>query len=314
MKFDIIVNPAGAGGKTKLVFESLKPLFLGTDYEVHWSSLEFGIGDIVRKLTSAGKEANLIIVGGDGSMNEAVNAIQNFTHTRIGLIPCGSANDLAADIGIGSSLEDHVRKMLQGNTVRSIDVGEVIMHSVTEPLKVPEGEEPHVRFNVSAGIGWDAEICQCVEVSPWKKPLNKAHLGKLVYIAEAIRTVFGMKPFVSEITADGRTFSYDKTVFLSFMNHRFEGGGFMFGPHASNRDGILDLCAVNDVTPLKFFLMFPRTYKGKQFETSLAFETRAPGYEIRTSEPVYVHTDGEVQCRSDHVTVRLLNEKLNLLF
>ena len=322
MKFDIIVNPAGAGGKTSAFWSQWESGFSSVEYEVHYSSKEHGIKEITQELTRQDRDVNLVIVGGDGSMNEAVNGIVDFSHVRLGLLPCGSANDLANDIGMQKDMELQIRTILQGETRRSIDVGEVILHnqcSRIDPKTKEEDptviqEEKRIRFNVSAGIGWDAEICRCVDISPMKQSLNRLHLGKLIYIAEAIRTVFAMNTFRCDIQADDKTFSLDRCVFCALMNHRFEGGGFMFGPHARNDDGILDLCAVNDVTPLKFFAMFPMAYKGRQFETRYASEERCREYHFRTDRPVWVHTDGEISCKSSDVTIHLLNEKLNLLF
>ena len=91
MKFDIIVNPAGAGGKTAAFWKQWEPSFSGVEYEVHFSSKEHGIKEITQELTSQGRDVNLVIVGGDGSMNEAVNGIADFSHVRLGLLPCGSA-------------------------------------------------------------------------------------------------------------------------------------------------------------------------------------------------------------------------------
>ncbi|MBR3345511.1 MAG: hypothetical protein IKG37_00375 [Solobacterium sp.] len=322
MKFDVLVNPGGAGGKTLAFWKEIESCFNGVDYEVHFSTLDHGISAITNELTSQSREVNLILVGGDGSMNEAVNGIADFSRVRLGLIPSGSANDLAKDIDIAGDTRQQISTILEGTTKRSIDVGEVILHnrsSVIDPLTLEEDphtyqDETRLRFNVSAGIGWDAEICRCVQVSPLKKVLNRIHLGKLIYIAEAVRTVFAMNTFHCDVKADEKPLTYDRCVFCAVMNHKYEGGGFMFGPHARNDDGILDLCAVNDVTPFDFFRMFPKAYKGKQFESRFAFETRASSFRFKNDRPVWVHTDGEISCKSSDVTIHLQKEKLNLLF
>ena len=61
-------------------------------------------------------------------------------------------------------------------------------------------------------------------------------------------------------------------------------------------------------------MRFPVALKGKQFGTRYAVETRAPEFRFKTSEPVFVHTDGEVQGKSSDVTIRIMKEKLRLLF
>ncbi|MBR1900526.1 MAG: acylglycerol kinase family protein, partial [Lachnospiraceae bacterium] len=92
----IIVNPAGAGGKTLKNFrKSILPLFADSNYEIHFSSKTKGVSEIVSSLTDTaaiGEDSfvNLVIVGGDGTMNDVVNGIRDFEHTRVGLIPAGS--------------------------------------------------------------------------------------------------------------------------------------------------------------------------------------------------------------------------------
>lgn len=319
MRFEIVVNPAGAGGRGKTNWDELEPLFRGSEYNVTYSEEDRGIRDIVHDLTSQGHPVNLIIVGGDGSMNQAVNGICDFSLVRLGLIPSGSANDLAKDIGVAPTIKEQAARILKGEAVRSIDVGEVILHNWQDPdygfsTSDLTDDEHHIRFNVSAGLGWDAEICYWAERSPLKKTLNRLHLGKLIYIAEAVRTVFKMDPFECRVTAGDHAGVLDKCMFCAVMNHRFEGGGFMFGPHAVNDDGILDLCAVNDVSVPAFFLMFPRAYKGRQFETDYAYEVRTDSFRFKTNRPVFVHTDGEVQGLSSDISMRVLEEKLCLLF
>ncbi len=316
MTFEIVVNPAGAGGRGKGTWESLEPMFQGTEYNVHYSSEDRSIREIVHDLTSQGRPVNLVILGGDGSMNEAVNGIADFSLVRLGLIPSGSANDLAKDIGVAPTAEEQVARILRGEAVRSIDVGEVILHNWQDPdngLGPTEGEQ-RMRFNVSCGVGWDAEICYWADHSPMKKTLNRLRLGKLIYIAEAIRTVFGMDPFECRVNAGDQTGVLDKCVFCAVMNHRFEGGGFMFGPHAKNDDRILDMCAVNDISVPAFFMMFPKAYQGKHFESDYAYEVRAEEFRFQTAKPVFVHTDGEVRWLSSDISVHLLEEKLCLLF
>lgn len=317
MNFDIVINPAGGGGKAAQFWKSVEPEFEDVAYAVHYSSLDHGIREIVYELTSRGQEVNLVVVGGDGSMNEAVNGIADFSMVKLGFLSCGSANDLAKDVGTAPTVHEQVARIKQGTEVRRIDVGEVIMHDYADAgdersRTVPE--EHRFRFNISAGLGWDAEICFRVEQSPWKEKLNRIHLGKLIYIAEAIRTIFGMHPVACEVTAGELKQRFEQSVFCAVMNHRYEGGGFMFGPHAKHDDGILDLCVVNDVTVSSFFRMFPKAYKGTQFETRYAVELREPEFRFQTEKPVFVHTDGEVRGLSSDVTIHLLDEKLRLLF
>ena len=112
----IIVNPAGAGGKTLKYFrKSVLPLFADSNYEIHFSSKTQGVSEIVSSLTdpaAIGEDSfvNLVIVGGDGTMNDVMNGIRDFEHTRVGLVPAGSGNDLAKGLGLTQSLNSRINR------------------------------------------------------------------------------------------------------------------------------------------------------------------------------------------------------------
>ncbi len=100
MRFHIIVNPAGASGRTGRTWERLEPIFeeSGQSYEVHFSSAEKGIGEICHELEQQEKEPAIVIVGGDGSVNEAINGLEHPGSVLFGHIPAGSGNDLTRDM------------------------------------------------------------------------------------------------------------------------------------------------------------------------------------------------------------------------
>ena len=127
--FDVVINPAAASGRVKKVWlRTIEPIFqaANVDYNVHFSTLEYNIPEIMRDLTSTHEKRNIIVVGGDGTMNLAVNGIVDFENTRIGYIPCGSANDLAKGLHISDNLETCTKQILQGKVHRCMDVGEVV--------------------------------------------------------------------------------------------------------------------------------------------------------------------------------------------
>jgi YegS/Rv2252/BmrU family lipid kinase len=255
---------------------------------------------------------NLVLLGGDGSMNAAINAIQDFSRVRLGQIPAGSANDLAKDFGISASPE-HVRTILEGRVRRCCDLGEMILHGYRDENGWKD-EEKRLKFVVSGGIGWDANVTHNVDISPMKKVLNSLRLGKLSYVIEAVPLILNLRTFRCEINTGDSHLAYDDCMFIAAMNHRFEGGGFMFGPNARDNDGLLNLCVTSRVTVMKFFRLIPVAYQGRQFEYDIACEVRGSSFRIRTDQPLWIHTDGESHWQAEDVTVRIAEEKLQLLF
>ena len=312
----IIVNPAGAAGRTVKYFRrSVLPLFANANYEIHYSSREKGISEIVASLTdpSAIPEngfVNLAIVGGDGTMNDVMNGVRDFEHTRIGLIPAGSGNDLAKGLDLTDKLPEIVGRIRQERTFRQADVGETILHDKGRTM----------RFIVSSGVGFDAECCEMADKAPMKRMLNKLRLGKLIYIFEAIKLIFLWKSTPAELTyaprgdEKAKVEKLDKFVFSAAMNHRFEGGGFMLCPEARDDDGKLDYCIVHDLSVPEFFHFFPLALKGRHVKyKERVKQARRTSIRIKTEKPLWVHCDGEAKYTSQDVEMRIAEHKLNMM-
>ena len=311
MQFHVVVNPAGASGRTGREWHRIEPVFRagGISYDVHYSSPAHGIGAIcaeIEKEENGATPVNLVICGGDGSLNEAVNGVQHPEHFRFGLIPCGSGNDFARDLGIiKQPLEKTARTILEGSVRHVFDIGEL------------EYADDHTvrRFNVSCGIGFDAAICALAGRSRYKNLLNRIHLGNLIYISSAFRVIREQRCLPVTVTADGRTCQFDHLLFVCGMNHRFEGGGYQFAPDADATDGVLDLCLANPAHNADFYKVFPSVPGGTHYEKwpTIMYPIRGREISVQTSIPLWVHTDGEVARKADHILIRVAKEKLAVL-
>lgn len=320
----IIVNPAGASGHAGQIWKQIEPILKAQPrpYEVHFSRPDLSIESLTRQLSAGTEEEDIIVIGGDGSVNEAVNGLSRFNGIRLGFVPCGSGNDLARDLAVPHDPEETMKRILSGHTVRVIDIGEVTMHDTCnwiDPLTLEQDPayrtEPVTRcFVISTGLGFDAEICEGVMYSQTKKVLNRIRAGKLSYLAVAMRLIFRNESFYLEMRTDDKTMRQSKTMFAVAMNHRYEGGGFMFCPHAVNNDGLLDYCLVHDMSTADFFRLFPSSYEGHHLEqTDRVKAGRSRTIEMRADRPLWVHTDGEIHCKSSHITVTLNKEQLAML-
>lgn len=331
--FHIIVNPSSSSGRGKSSWDKTESQFKqsGIPYKVHFSSFDNSIEKICKELTSKGEDCNLVVLGGDGTMNAAVNGIADFEHTRVGFIQTGSGNDLIKGLGIEKSVDELVESILAGRTVRTCDIGRVTYHnqsSLLDPFThkpaVPSGHgsgdnssaagSAKTRlFNISAGIGFDAAICQRADSSAFKNVLNSIRMGKLIYISEAIHMIFASPMVGMKITCDGRESFRPRTLFAVVMNTCYEGGGFKFCPDAVENDGILNLFGAGNLNRMNFFRIFPTAYDGNHLRFKGLFTDQGKSFTIRSSVPLWVHTDGEVTCKSSEITIDLFPHKLQLL-
>ena len=325
MKLHVVVNPAGASGRTGRKFQKLIPILDACEHEVeiHYSTKEHGIGAICREITSvdASEQLYIILMGGDGTLNEAINGMSHLSRIHLGYLPAGSGNDLAKSIGLSNKdLERLLTSILHLQDKRTMDIGEITYGSFSDELFGADaiGEKDsdglyHRRFHDSTGMGFDAAICQAADASRYKTVLNKLHLGKLIYIINAIKLIFSLKPAHITVDIDGKSISYDRCMLFVCMNNNYEGGGFKFCPDANNNDGILDLCIATPEKNSDFFKIFPTAYDGSHIKFDAIHMERGRTVSVKSDSYEWIHTDGEVKCKSDNISIRILPEQINLL-
>lgn len=300
--YHIIVNPASRSGKGMRIWkEQVEPALIreNISYNCYFSEKAGDVTKLTKGILAGepDRPVNLILLGGDGTVNEAIQGIPEPNGDKscviLGYIPTGSSNDLARDIGVPTSPAAALDLILHTGRALPMDLGSLVF---------PDGEKQ--RFIVSCGIGYDAAVCEEILHSKLKKVMNRIGLGKLTYLGIALKLLFATKAVSAQLILDGgESINMGQLLFIACMNHRFEGGGFMFCPKADDMDGILDLCAAGDLSKLLILFALPTAFKGKHYRFKGITPYRAKELTIETASPRWVHTDGEVIRQSDKITV-----------
>ena len=315
--YDIIINPASRSGRGQEYWDRLKPYLEEHQlpFRAHISSHSGHIAQIMRELTKDLTDDSavlpVIVLGGDGTVNEALQGISRFDKVALSYIPTGSSNDFARDLGISKDPIEALEQILHNPTRKRIDIGSVEYKDCRKPD--PETEKRY--FAVSCGMGYDAAICQEARYSKIKQILNRCGLGKLTYLIVALKQLACAKSISAKFTIGANEpIKLRKLLFLSGMNHQYEGGGFMFAPGADDQDGLLDLCCVAGVSKLKVLCVLPTAYKGKHFWFRGVDDYHTTEYHLKTSAPMWLHTDGEIPALTDSIHVICLKEVLEIVF
>ena len=306
--YDIIINPTSKSGMGIKIWRKIEPVLKekNIEYRAFLTKSSQNTSQIAEKITSDTDEHRIIVLGGDGTLNDILQGINNFENVIIGYIPTGSSNDLARDLKINSNPVKRLEEILSEINIVYKDVGELIYNSYEADslLSAPKDFQPVRRFSVSTGIGFDAAVCTEVSASKIKSILNRIKIGKFVYLVIALKQLISAKREWCEITIDNNPSErYNKLLFLTAMIHRYEGGGFMFCPNASHNDGMLDICLVGKIPKLKILFALPTAFKGKHLSFKEIYEFRGSNIRIRTKIPLWVHTDGEVMVKSTDISV-----------
>ena len=211
----------------------------------------------------------VILAGGDGTMNAAARGLVA-TGLPLGILPAGTANDLARTLGLPDDIEAAAAAIAVGR-IREIDVGEV---------------NGHFFFNV-ASVGLSARLAQGLT------PEIKRRFGRLSYAVAAAKALVDARPFHAVLIADGQR-TRVKTMQIAVGNGRYYGGGTAIVWDARIDDGALNLYSLEFSRVWRMALML-RTFKSGTHGIFKEVRTaRASSFRIVTRRPQPINADGEL--------------------
>jgi diacylglycerol kinase (ATP) len=212
----------------------------------------------------------VIVGGGDGTLNAAAPGLLE-TGLPLGILPLGTANDLARTLGIDPDPVAAAGLIVAGN-LRRIDLGEV---------------NGHPFFNV-ASIGFSAELARELTAEAKRK------WGVLGYAVTALRLLVTMRPFRAWIDHDGSTEEI-RTVQVSAGNGRHYGGGMTVDSTAEPDDGCLDVYSLEIRHWWQMLALFPALRSGTHGEWDEVRTFRTTECTVRTRRRRSINTDGELK-------------------
>ncbi len=266
-----LVNPASGNGATGKRWPQLRERAaeLGLEGDVVLSEYPGHLAEAVRE---AGDRL-LVVVGGDGTMNEVVNGAAE-TGAEIAILPNGTGQDFGRTHAIPTTFDDAVRVALDGEA-RAVDIGRVTL-----------GAEVRYFANVgSAGMSGS--------VAHRANSMSKRFGGRATFFYALTREFLAWQNTDVTVRADGgeerRGAMHDVIVAIG----RWHGGGMKLAPDASHDDGLFDVVLIGDVNKLDFLTTAPRLYSGKYLSHPKVDHLRSASLTIDAAEPLPVEVDGE---------------------
>lgn len=211
----------------------------------------------------------VIVGGGDGTLNAVVDALVE-TQLPLGILPLGTANDLARTLGITNSLPEACKTIVAGE-LRRIDLGWV--------------NGKHF-FNV-ASLGLSVKITQKLTKE------FKRRWGILAYAATALQVIWESRPFSAEIRVQDRCYRV-KTVQIAVGNGRYYGGGMAVVHDAKIDDQRLDLYSLEIRHWWEIIPLLPAMKKGRHIHRPNVRALHGQEMEVSTRKPRPINTDGEI--------------------
>jgi len=269
----VLVNTRAGGSDVDALRETLSRCFdpIGRP----WTLVERRKGQSRRRLTREALDNGhelIVAAGGDGTVSKVASCIVG-TNANLGILPCGTTNLLARELGIPLDVDEAAALLAGDHDVRRIDAIDI--------------GDRHLICQLSLGL------YAHVAASTNKK--EKRRWGRPAYIVQMIREVWKQRSWRFQIRIDGRELRPRASFVLAANVGEVGIVGLRWKEKARPDDGVLDVCVVRARTPAQYLTLFARALVGRH-ETSDAMETYRAERElfIRAAPSTPVRGDGNV--------------------
>lgn len=257
--FCIIVNPKAGNGRPLRLLPAVENELLehGYTYSVFKNNLPQSLVGF----------SDLIIMGGDGTINKTLNHYKEIVIPII-ILPAGTGNDFSWKF----SGKQQVIALLK-QTLNSV------------PVAVDAGVCNDQIFLNGVGIGLDGDVARGLGV--------KKAFGFLSYLIQVLKTIFSFRHIKARVSWN-ENHRNDRYLMISVANGSRFGGGFLVAPRADISDGQLDLVLIKPLTILQRLLYLPRMKKGQHLDLPFVEYVSATSVTIESDGLMPAHLDGEV--------------------
>jgi YegS/Rv2252/BmrU family lipid kinase len=277
-----VVNPASANGSTRRRWPEIahQAAEAGLVGPALLSEGPGQIAELARRVCEDG--ARLVVaVGGDGTVNEAVNGLMRVDAERraeLATVPRGTGKDFARSFGIPTAVAKAL-DVARGGAVRTVDVGRA---SFVQWDGSP-GESYFANF---AGAGISGAVAARANAS------SKALGGKVAFFRATTSVFMRWRNTHYDVQIDGARRSGRMLEVIAAIGDQL-AGGMRLAPGADPADGLLDVVLIGDATKLDFVRTLPGIYRGTYLPHPRAEIVRGRRLEIETATPLPIALDGE---------------------
>lgn len=276
MRACVIFNPAAKGRKAERFRRCLDAI--AAECALKKTA---GPGDGRNLAAAAVREGfdTIIAAGGDGTISEVLNGLgdvpDGFERARLGVLPLGTVNVFARELGLPLRPEPAWQILQQGREAR-IDLGCV--------EKIGADSKRGFYFAQMAGAGLDA---RAIELVSW--PLKKK-LGPLAYVVAGLRAL--AEPPARIVASDGKTTLAGALVLVG--NGRLYGGEFQIFPGAALDDGLLDVCVFPSANWFTLLHCAPSLLLRKKLPAPAVMRFQAESFTLTSERPAAFEIEGDL--------------------
>ena len=271
--YNIICNPVAGKGKTQKLLAELTSCLDARriDYTVFRSESAGHATVLARRLARESGDGALICMGGDGTLHEIIEGIEDFDGLKLGIIACGTGNDFAKTLGLPVGDIPAALDVILSGKSRAVDYIQL---------------EDHRAHNVT-GMGIDADVLE-------RQRRAKVFKGKTGYYLSLIRTLFSFKWNRYEVRIDGGEPVKHTAMITAVCNGKYFGGGMLISPESDPSDGVLNVIIVNRISRLRIPFALMGFFTGKLLSFPFVTQYKCERVEFITDARPVINADGEL--------------------
>jgi YegS/Rv2252/BmrU family lipid kinase len=241
----------------------------------------------IRSAIEAFTPDTVVAGGGDGTINLVARTLLGHSGCRLGILPLGSANGLAGELGIGPNVEAALEVLSTGRVV------------AMDALLV---QETHYSFHL-ADIGYNAQLIHNFEQADRR--------GRLGYLREAVRTLWERPYGRFHLTVDDQEWR-TPAVMITFANGRRYGSGAFVNPDGAIDDGWFEVCIFRPWPRWYLIWLLIRSFLGRVESSRWVRILPAQRVRLQVDRPLPLQVDGEALGTTDQVSVAIAKEKVGI--
>jgi YegS/Rv2252/BmrU family lipid kinase len=280
----VLINPNAGTGKGKKDWNKISKLLTdqGFEYTAVFTERKFHAIEIVPEYIDKGYR-KIIVVGGDGTMNEVVNGIfaqKKVLPTKIllGIISIGTGHDWVRTYNIPIDYKEAIQIIKKGNTLEQ-DAGIVEYATKT-------GTETRYFANM-AGMGFDGMVAKKTNADKEQGKTNP-----FIYLTNLASSLFSYSSSNIRITVDGRVIKA-RVFSMSVGIGQYNGGGMMQAPDALPNDGLFDVTIIKHMTKMSIVANIRRLYDGSIRKVKQVELLTGKTVRVESDVPIPLEADGE---------------------
>ena len=247
--------------------------------------------ELAKEITTNNESGNIIVIGGDGTLNEVLNGISDFSKWNVGIIPTGSGNDFASCLNLPTkNYLDCLKLILEGN-----------------PKKVDYIKVNDLNCMNIMGSGIDVDVLVNFEKHTKLR-------GSFRYYYSLLEALMHIKWRDFDVSIDDGPFVHKTGFLVTVCNGSRFGGGISICPGADPADGKLEFVFVDKIKKIQVLPYLLKLNSGKILKTKKAEHIYCEKALIKSDNELIIQIDGNIVHDKKEFECSIVKGGLNIYY